>query len=101
MSMVIMINEKFRENVLAWEGFAGFSELLPIFFQRLYTLNLEGLRMHEKIAFLLFLIHAFQSLENDTISKQILRLVQLPLWSSLSPGRLQVRTLYKIPLPSL
>lgn len=88
--MVVMINEKFRENVLAWEGFAGFPELLPAFFQRLYSLKLESLRMHERASFLHFLIHAFQSLENDTISKQILRLVQLPLWHSLSPGRLQV-----------
>lgn len=90
LSMVVMLNEKFRENVPAWEGFAGYSDLIPIYFQRLFALRFDDLKMHERVSFLVFFIHAFQSLENDAISKQVLRLVQLPLWHSLSPGRLQV-----------
>jgi intron-binding protein aquarius len=88
--MVVMLNEKFRENVPAWEGFTAYPDHIPTFFQKLFEMDLEGLRMHERVSFLVFFIHAFQSLENDAVSKQVLRLVQLPLWHSLSPGRLQV-----------
>ena len=85
-----MLNEKFRENVPAWDGFAEYPDLIPIYFQKMFALRLDDLKMHERVSFLVFFIHAFQSLENDAISKQVLRLVQLPLWHSLSPGRLQV-----------
>ena len=88
--MVVMLNEKFRENVPAWEGFADSPDLIPTFFQRLFSVQLSGLKMHERTAVLIFFIHAFQSLENDAVSRQVLRLVQLTSWHSLSPGRLQV-----------
>ena len=91
MSMVVMVNEKFRENVPAWEGFGPFPDHIPAFFQQLYGLRAaRQLQMHERVSYLVFFIHAFQSLENDAVSKQVLRLVQLPMWHSLSPGRLQV-----------
>lgn len=90
--MAVMLNEKFRENVPAWEGFAAHPTLLPSFFQRLYRVALRSIRMHERVSFLHFCIHAFQSLEHEVVSKQVLRLVQLPMWHRLSPGRLQVRT---------
>ena len=93
LSMVVMLNEKFRENVPAWDGFSGQPELIPVFFQRLFSIQQEGLKMHERTAILVFFIHAFQSLENDPVSKQVLRLVQLSSWHSLSPGRLQVSSL--------
>ena len=88
--MVVMLNEKFRENVPAWEGFAAYPAHIPVFFQRLFQADRGALRMHERVSFLVFFIHAFQSLEHDAVSKQVLRLVQLPLWHSLSPGRRQV-----------
>ena len=90
LSMVVMLNEKFRENVPAWNGFEAHSDLIPVFFQKLFNVQLSDLHMHERVSFLVFFIHAFQSLENEAISKQVLRLVQLPLWHSLSTGRLQV-----------
>lgn len=90
LSMAVMLNEKFREGVPAWEGFEGFEAALPAFFSRLYELRPETLRMHERVSYLVFFIHAFQSLETEAISRQVLKLVQLPLWHSLSPGRLQV-----------
>ena len=39
---------------------------------------------------LVFSIHAFQSLENESVRGQLLPLVSLPLWHSLSRGRLQL-----------
>ena len=93
LSMVLMLNEKFRENVPAWDGFASSSNLIPVFFQRLFSVEQASLKMHERNAVLVFFIHAFQSLENDAISKQVLRLVQLSSWHALSPGRLQASLL--------
>ena len=49
-----------------------------------------GARRHEKVACLVFTIHAFQSLENESVRGQLLPLVSLPLWHSLSRGRLQL-----------
>lgn len=90
LSIVVMLNEKFRENVPAWEGFASRPEIVPALFQRLFSLDWKGLQLHERVAFLVFFIHSFQSLENELVSKQVLRMVQLQLWHSLSPGRLEV-----------
>ena len=46
--------------------------------------------MHERVTYLLFIIHAFQSLEQEAVRVQVLKLVSLPLWHALSRGRLQV-----------
>lgn len=99
LSMVVMLNEKFRENVSAWDGFEQYPELIPAFFQKLFSVPTDTLRMHQRVSFLVFFIHAFQSLENEAISRQVLRLVQLPLWHSLSAGRLQVSP-FALPFPA-
>ena len=91
--MAVMLNEKFREGVPAWDGFDAHPELIPVFFQKLFAMQLGELKMHERVSFLVFFIHAFQSLENEAISKQVLKLVQLSMWHSLSPGRLEVKLL--------
>ena len=49
------------------------------------------LTVPERTAYLVFMINVFQSLENELIRSVALPLVSLPLWHSLSPGRLQVR----------
>ncbi|KAK9820367.1 hypothetical protein WJX72_009525 [[Myrmecia] bisecta] len=66
MSIVLMVNEKFRENAE------------------------RPLRTHERISYLLFAIHCFQSLESEMVRSQALKLVSLPLWHALSRGRLQL-----------
>ena len=53
------------------------------------------LTVPERTSYLVFMINVFQSLENELIRSVALPLVSLPLWHSLSPGRLQVR-----PVPS-
>ena len=65
------------------------SHLLPC-----SVLSLKGereLTVPERTAYLVFMINVFQSLENELIRSVALPLVSLPLWHSLSPGRLQVR----------
>ncbi len=44
-----------------------------------------------QVAYLVFAINAMQSLENEAVRAQVLKLVNLQLWHALSPGRLKVR----------
>lgn len=92
-----MVNEKFRENVPAWSSFSVRAEALPALFERIFALRAPATgpggrpwHTHERVTYLVFAIHAFQSLENEAVRRQVLRLVSLPLWHALSRGRLQV-----------
>ena len=90
MSIILMVNEKFRENVPAWHGFSQREDALPGFFNRVTTLKTgRQLRQHEKVSYLIA-INAFQSLENSAVRARVLKLASLPLWHALSEGRLQV-----------
>ena len=50
MSIILMLNEKFRENVPPWEGLMQRADAMPGFFQRVLTLK-QGreLQQHEKV----------------------------------------------------
>lgn len=110
---MIMVNEKFRMNVKAWgtalcslssspphrftscthtsraECFHQRADAFPGFFER--ALNLLGtqLTMQERIIYVTFLVNCFQSLEDEMLRKECLRIVSLPLWHALNPTRLQ------------
>ncbi|PNW82948.1 hypothetical protein CHLRE_06g300750v5 [Chlamydomonas reinhardtii] len=93
MSLVLMVNEKFREGVPAWTCFHTREDAFPGFFKRVLSLKdgrEEELKLHERTAYVLFMIRSFQSLEDEMVRAQVLRLVSLPLWHALSPGRLQL-----------
>lgn len=91
MSMIIMINEKFRENVAAWVCFYDRKEMFKAFLERVLRLK-EGreLSIAEKTNYLVFMINAFQSLEDEVVSEIVLRLASLQSWHSLSYGRFQM-----------
>lgn len=91
MSMIIMINEKFRENVAAWVCFYDRKDVFRGFLERVLRLK-EGreLSIAEKTNYLVFMINAFQSLEDEIVSETILRLASLQSWHSLSYGRFQM-----------
>ncbi|KAJ9563645.1 hypothetical protein OSB04_008805 [Centaurea solstitialis] len=91
MSMILMINEKFRENVAAWICFYDRKDKFKEFLERVLCLK-EGrsLSIAEKTNYLLFMINAFQSLEDDIVSKKVMRLASLHCWHSLSFGRFQM-----------
>ncbi|XP_024028050.1 intron-binding protein aquarius, partial [Morus notabilis] len=91
MSMIIMINEKFRENVAAWVCFYDRKDVFKGFLERVLRLK-EGreLSIAEKTNYLVFMINAFQSLEDEIVSETILRLASLQSWHSLSYGRFQL-----------
>ncbi|CAL9183877.1 unnamed protein product [Musa hybrid cultivar] len=92
MSMILMVNEKFRENVAAWICFHNRKDAFRGFLRRVLLLKEQGraLSIAEKTNYLLFMINAFQSLEDEIVSETILKLVSLQLWHSLSLGRFQI-----------
>ncbi|EHA8590451.1 RNA helicase aquarius [Cocos nucifera] len=92
MSMILMVNEKFRENVAAWICFHDRKDVFKAFLWRVLRLKEQGrtLSIAEKTNYLLFMINAFQSLEDEVVSETILKLVSLQIWHSLSFGRLQM-----------
>ncbi|XP_075493440.1 uncharacterized protein LOC142531234 [Primulina tabacum] len=91
MSMILMVNEKFRENMAAWICFYNRKEMFKAFIERVLRLK-EGrvLTVAEKTNYLLFMINAFQSLEDEIVSEKIMRLASLECWHSLSYGRFQM-----------
>ncbi|MCO5580056.1 hypothetical protein L7F22_033922 [Adiantum nelumboides] len=92
MSIILMVNEKFRENVPAWKCFHDKKEKFEPFLKRILSLKDQGRDMNvaEKTNYLLFVIHCFQSLEDEMVRGPALKLVTLQLWHYLSPGRLQM-----------
>ncbi|MBN3298778.1 AQR helicase, partial [Amia calva] len=92
MSICCIVNEKFRENVPAWEVFKKKPEHFPYFFQCVMAASLaeegECLSLREQTVLLLFLDHCFNSLEVDLIREQVQQLISLPMWVCLLPARL-------------
>ncbi|MEE6527754.1 hypothetical protein FKM82_029352, partial [Ascaphus truei] len=73
MSVCCMVNEKFRENVPAWETFKKKPEHFPFFFKRIMEASVaaeEGsdLTLHERTVLLLFLDHCFNSLVTSALT---------------------------------
>ncbi|XP_023804101.1 intron-binding protein aquarius-like, partial [Cyanistes caeruleus] len=93
MSICCMVNEKFRENVPAWEIFKKRPEHFPFFFKRILEASLvedeSEYSLHEQTVLLLFLDHCFNSLEVDLIRGQVQQLISLPMWMALQPNRLE------------
>ncbi|KAL5015941.1 hypothetical protein ScPMuIL_005530 [Solemya velum] len=88
MSVVLMVNEKFRERVPPWECFRKKSENFAGFFHNVLKSSLDhSISLKEQSVLLVFLIHCFNSLEMDLIREQVQRLVSLPIWMNLLPGR--------------
>ncbi|NXD05701.1 AQR helicase, partial [Nothocercus nigrocapillus] len=100
MSICCMVNEKFRENVPAWETFKKKPEHFPFFFKCILEESLvendSEFSLHEQTVLLLFLDHCFSSLEVDLIRGQVQQLISLPMWMALQPKRLE-RELKKTP----
>uniref|UniRef100_A0AAQ4S0I3 RNA helicase aquarius n=1 Tax=Gasterosteus aculeatus aculeatus TaxID=481459 RepID=A0AAQ4S0I3_GASAC len=100
MSICCIVNEKFRENVPAWEVFKREPSHFPFFFKCMMEAVLageeSGLTLKEQTVLLVFLDHCFNSLEVDLIREQVQQLISLPMWMCLLPSRLQ-QELKKVP----
>lgn len=109
-----MVNEKGRENVPMWDAFqptdsssaaasesagsgsssAGLeaaAKKFSVFFTRVLLMQSDhNLSYREQTAFLTFLSHAFESLENEVVRRSALRLLSLPTWLAVSPSRVDL-----------
>jgi intron-binding protein aquarius len=95
MSIIIMVNEKFRENVQAWgellfpfasssfqlpnnniDCFHTREDVFPEFFARVLALNTDHkMTIHEKVYYILFLVNCFQSFEDQMVRQQTIKYV--------------------------
>ena len=90
MSIVLVVNEKFRERVPAWFAFQKEPKEFEGFFHKLMDLMLQDnsqVTLREQTSVLQFLNHCFTSMEVDLIRTQIQRLVSLSMWVSLLDRR--------------
>jgi intron-binding protein aquarius len=98
-SIVLMINEKFRESIPVFEALTKDSEKFQKFFKCAVAifsrfkgadlLVLENLaECKDLVAYTQFLTNAFRSLEDPTVRRCTLRYLSLPVWNALSKARL-------------
>lgn len=91
MSIVVMVNEKFRERVQVWEAFERLPDQFQGFFQHVLKASLEpsihDFDLREQTALIVFLNHCFNSMEVVLVREQVKRLVSLGIWMSLQQGR--------------
>uniref|UniRef100_A0AC34QAF5 Intron-binding protein aquarius N-terminal domain-containing protein n=1 Tax=Panagrolaimus sp. JU765 TaxID=591449 RepID=A0AC34QAF5_9BILA len=89
MSIVVMLNEKFRERVPAWTAFINAPANFSLFFNRVLKLALreEGISFIEQNAILTFLVNFVNSVEVDLVRKEIVKLSSLNILANLFPSQ--------------
>jgi len=91
MSIVIIVNEKFRERVPAWTPFHRQKEHFPAFFHSVLSWAVESeeakISLAEQAKLITFLNHCFTSMEVELVRQQVQRLVSLPMWCVLRQAR--------------
>lgn len=95
MSIVFLVNEKFKERIEVWKVFEDESENFPFLFNQILQKTLEPINVQkanpafirEQIALLIFLNHCFSSMEMEICREQAKKLVSLSMWSCLLPKR--------------
>jgi hypothetical protein len=92
MSIVALVNLKAREGAPAWAAFQAEPERFGAFFSRVLDLATESsprASYATRTAWTAFLVTAFASLEDSMVRSHALRLVSLPMWTTLAPKHLQ------------
>lgn len=95
MSIVFLLNEKFRERIEVWKVFENNSENFALLFNQVLLKCLEKINIvkatpsiiREQTALLVFLNHCFSSMEVELCREQAKKLVSLSMWSCLQPKR--------------
>ncbi|CAJ0573087.1 unnamed protein product, partial [Mesorhabditis spiculigera] len=86
LSIVIMMNEKFRERISAWECFTLSPTHFVDFMSRVCALTLdESPSSTEQCQLLRFLVNAFNSVEVDIVREHVGKLTHLAIWENLLP----------------
>lgn len=95
MSVVFLVNEKFKERIEVWKVFEESPEHFPFLFNQILQKSLDVINIQkttpafirEQIAILIFLNHCFSSMEMEICREQAKKLVSLSMWSCLLPKR--------------
>jgi intron-binding protein aquarius len=90
LSIVVVVNEKFRERVPAWTAFQQQPEHFEEFFHSALKWAVAEpvkITVQEQTKLLIFLDHCFTSMEVDLVRTQVQKLVSLPMWSCLLDAR--------------
>jgi hypothetical protein len=93
-SAMVLVNEKFRENVPAWESWQGHDAKFPDFFLRVLQFRTDPtVTNEEKVLWVQFLINCFQSLEQDFVRASCLKVTNVQSWFHLNaPHRASLMT---------
>lgn len=90
LSIIAMVNEKFRERATVWETFQATPTYFDRFFLQVTHLALDAtLSIRESTAVLIFLMHSFNSVEIELVRKEIQKYISMPIWICLSARRLE------------
>ncbi|XP_074604592.1 RNA helicase aquarius [Brevipalpus obovatus] len=90
LSIIAMVNQKFRERVQPWEAFKLKPDNFPVFFKNVCKLMLckqKVLSMKERKSVIMFLNHCFSSVELDLVRSTIQKYASFPIWTCLSESR--------------
>lgn len=95
LSIVVMMNEKYRERISGWHIFESSNQSqFSGFFHQIMEICLEESEdvsaqyFKEMKAILMFLNSCFNSMEIELCREQVKRLVSLTMWSCLQPSEL-------------
>ena len=97
MSIVALVNVKAREGAPPWAAFRSEPERFGAFFARVIDLPRDAPQEWARAgydaaaAWTTFYVNAFAALEDAMVRAQALRLVSLPMWSTLAPAHLQAQ----------
>ncbi|KAL6742113.1 hypothetical protein Aduo_015304 [Ancylostoma duodenale] len=89
MSIVIMLNEKFRERIDAWQCFVKKPEHFSSFIYRVLKLSMDETSRSnaEQCAIVTFLVNSFNSVEVDIVREQMNKLTHMSIWTNLLPSQ--------------
>ena len=91
MSIAVMVNEKFREAVPAWDCFQDSPKQFGHFFEQVMRMLLDTrhVSLLERMILVIFLDHAYNSLEVDCIREVVQQTLLLSSWVSLHKSLLE------------
>ncbi|KAF2366652.1 Intron-binding protein aquarius N-terminal [Trinorchestia longiramus] len=92
LSVVVVINEKFRERIPAWGSFESHPGPFKAFFRHLSAALLDDsgrYSLREQMNMVVFLNHIYNTIESDLIREEISNTISYNILTCLSKGQLQ------------
>ncbi|KAI7904934.1 uncharacterized protein BX663DRAFT_529875 [Cokeromyces recurvatus] len=84
-SICLLVYEKARQSIPLWDAFADDTEKFSLFFRRIIHLIVDPeLPLFFSRQLLIFLIHCFQSFDNNFVRTECLKLVTIGIWAHLA-----------------